>query len=83
VLVSGFYNYQDNIVWSKADCKSNYFTEAQAQQVGAQFAAKVGCGNVANVAACLRSVPAATLHGVPTDCGSGLYSQHEMLTPQT
>jgi para-nitrobenzyl esterase len=61
ISVSGFYNYQDNIVWSKADCKSTYFTEAQAQQVGAQFAAKVGCGNVANVAACLRSVPSAKL----------------------
>jgi para-nitrobenzyl esterase len=61
ISVSGFYNYQDNIVWSKADCKSTYFTEAQAQKVGAQFASKVGCGNVANVAACLRSVPEATL----------------------
>src|SRR3984957_12592757 len=61
ISVSGFYNYQDNIVWSKADCKSTYFTEAQAQKVGAQFATKVGCGHVANVAACLRSVPAATL----------------------
>ena len=61
ISVSGFYNYQNNIVWSKADCKSTYFTEAQAQKVGAQFAAKVGCGNAANVAACLRSVPAATL----------------------
>ena len=61
ISVSGFYNYQNNIVWSKADCKSHYFTEAQAQQVGAQFAAKVGCGNVADVAACLRAVPAATL----------------------
>jgi para-nitrobenzyl esterase len=61
ISVSGFYNYQDNIVWSKADCKSTYFTEAQAQTVGAQFAKKVGCGTVANVAACLRSVPMATL----------------------
>ena len=61
ISVSGFYNYQNNIVWSKADCKSTYYTEAQAQKVGAQFAAKVGCGNVANVAACLRGVPAATL----------------------
>jgi para-nitrobenzyl esterase len=61
ISVSGFYNYQDDIVWSKADCKSTYYTEAQAQKVGAQFAAKVGCGNVANVAACLRGVPAATL----------------------
>ena len=61
ISVSGFYNYQNNIVWSKADCKSTYFTEVQAQKTGAQFAAKVGCGNVADVAACLRSVPAATL----------------------
>ncbi len=61
ISVSGFYNYQNNIVWSKADCKSTYFTEAQAQTAGAQFASKVGCGNVANVAACLRSVPEATL----------------------
>jgi para-nitrobenzyl esterase len=58
ISVSGFYNYQDDIVWSTADCKSTYYTEAQAQKVGAQFANKVGCGNVA---ACLRSVPAATL----------------------
>ena len=61
ISVSGFYNYQDNIVWSKADCKSTFYTEAQAQAVGAQFAKKVGCGNAANVAACLRNVPAATL----------------------
>jgi para-nitrobenzyl esterase len=44
-------------VWSKADCKSTYFTEKQAQKVGAQYAKKVGCGNVADVAACLRKVP--------------------------
>jgi para-nitrobenzyl esterase len=61
ISVSGFYNYQDNIVWSKADCKSTYFTEAQAQTTGAQFAAKVGCGTATNVAACLRKVPSATL----------------------
>lgn len=61
ISISGFYNYQNNIVWSKADCKSHYFTEAQAQKVGARFAAKVGCGKVANVAACLRAVPAARL----------------------
>ena len=61
ISVSGFYNYQNNIVWSKADCKSHYFTEAQAQKAGARFAAKVGCGHVADVAACLRAVPAATL----------------------
>lgn len=61
ISISGFYNYQDNIVWPKADCKSSYFTEAQAQAVGAKFAAKVGCGGSAHVAACLRAVPVAKL----------------------
>ncbi|UIJ35047.1 carboxylesterase/lipase family protein [Allobranchiibius sp. GilTou73] len=57
ISVSGYYNYQNNIVWSKADCKSTYYTEAQAQRTGAQYAKKVGCGDVADVAACLRKVP--------------------------
>lgn len=61
ISVSGFYNYQNNIVWSKADCKSTYFTEAQAQRVGAQYAKQVGCGNAADVAACLRAVPVTEL----------------------
>jgi para-nitrobenzyl esterase len=61
ISISGFYNYQNNIVWSKADCKSHYFTEAEAQQAGSQFAQKVGCGDVPDVAACLRAIPAATL----------------------
>lgn len=61
ISVSGFYNYQDNIVWSKGDCKSTYYTEKQAQKVGAQYAAKVGCAQAANVAACLRRVPVDTL----------------------
>jgi para-nitrobenzyl esterase len=61
ISVSGFYNYQDNIVWSNGDCKSTYFTEAQAQQVGAQYASKVGCSRADDVAACLRKVPVAKL----------------------
>jgi para-nitrobenzyl esterase len=61
ISVSGFYNYQNNIVWSKADCKSSYFTESQAQRVGAKFAQKVDCGNAVDVAACLRKVPTAKL----------------------
>lgn len=61
ISISGFYNYQDNIVWSKADCKSTYFTEAQAQAAGARFAAKVGCAHARRVAACLRRVPVAKL----------------------
>ena len=55
------YNFNVNTIWWPADCKSKLQTEAQAQQVGAEFAAKVGCGNSADVAACLRAVPVDTL----------------------
>jgi para-nitrobenzyl esterase len=61
ISVSGFYNFKDNTIWWPADCKSNLLTEAQAQKLGAEFAAKVGCGHAANVAACLRGVPVDTL----------------------
>lgn len=61
ISVSGFYNFNVNTIWWPADCKSKLLTEAQAQKTGAGFAAKVGCGNVADVAACLRAVPADTL----------------------
>jgi para-nitrobenzyl esterase len=60
ISVSGFYNYQKDTVWSTADCKSTYYTERQAQRASAKFATKVGCGH-GNVAACLRSIPAAKL----------------------
>jgi para-nitrobenzyl esterase len=58
---SGFYNYWVNTIWSIGDCKSQLLTEAQAQQAGASFATKVGCGTATNVAACLRAVPVQTL----------------------
>lgn len=58
---SGFFNYNVNTIWATGDCKSRLPTNAQAQQIGAAFAAKVGCGQVANVAACLRKVPVRTL----------------------
>jgi para-nitrobenzyl esterase len=61
ISISGFYNFNVNTIWSQADCKSKLQTEAQAQQAGAKFAARVGCGNVGDVAACLRAVPTATL----------------------
>jgi para-nitrobenzyl esterase len=61
ISISGFYNFNDNTIWWPADCKSKLQTEAQAQQEGASFAATVGCGGTANVAACLRAVPASTL----------------------
>jgi para-nitrobenzyl esterase len=58
---SGFYNYNVNTIWWPADCKSKLQSEVQAQQEGAAFAAKVGCGHSADVMACLRAVPVATL----------------------
>ena len=61
ISVSGFYSFRVNTIWWPADCKSQLQTEAQAQKEGAAFAAKVGCGQAANVAACLRAVPASTL----------------------
>jgi para-nitrobenzyl esterase len=61
ISISGFYNFNVNTIWSDADCKSKLQTEAQAQRAGAKFAAKVGCGNAGDVAACLRALPAATL----------------------
>jgi para-nitrobenzyl esterase len=61
ISISGYYNFNVNTIWWPADCKSQLPTEAQAQQLGAQFAAKVGCGNAPDVAACLRTVPADTL----------------------
>jgi para-nitrobenzyl esterase len=42
------------------DCKSSLPTQAQADAAGAEYAAAVGCGGTANVAACLRAVPLAT-----------------------
>jgi para-nitrobenzyl esterase len=61
ISISGYYNFDVNTIWWPADCKSELPTEAQAQRLGAQFAAKVGCADVPDVAACLRAVPADTL----------------------
>ncbi len=61
ISISGFYNFNVNTIWWPADCKSKLKTEAQGQKMGAEFAAKVGCGNAADVAACLRAVPVNTL----------------------
>jgi para-nitrobenzyl esterase len=58
---SGFYNYNVNTIWSNGDCKSQLLTEAQAQQAGASFATKVGCGTATDITACLRAVPVQTL----------------------
>ncbi len=61
VSISAFYGYNDNIVWPKGDCDQEFYTEEQAQKIGAEFAQKVGCGHDADVAACLRRTPTATL----------------------
>lgn len=61
ISISGFYNYQDNNIWSNGDCKSTYFTEKQAQKAGDTFAKKVGCGDTKHVARCLRHTPVDTL----------------------
>jgi para-nitrobenzyl esterase len=46
------------------DCKSELPTLAQAESIGANFATAVGCGSAADVAACIRAVPAATVFSV-------------------
>jgi para-nitrobenzyl esterase len=46
------------------DCKSALPTLAEAESAGANFAAAVGCGSAADVAACIRAVPAATVFSV-------------------
>jgi para-nitrobenzyl esterase len=61
ISVSGFYNYNVNTIWSPADCKTKVDDEAQAQQAGAKFAAKVGCAHASDVAACLRALPPSKL----------------------
>lgn len=58
---SGFFNYNVNTIWATGDCKSQLPTPAQAQRIGAAYAAKVGCRTDTNVAACLRNVPTGKL----------------------
>jgi para-nitrobenzyl esterase len=59
---SAFYNYNVDKIWAaRTDCKSALLTEAEAEARGAAFAAKVGCGSAADVAACLRALPAQAL----------------------
>ena len=58
---SAYFNYNVNTIWSTGDCKSQLQTEREAQDAGATFADKVGCGGAGDVAACLRAVPVQTL----------------------
>jgi para-nitrobenzyl esterase len=63
---SGNYNTITNFVTLQLqDCKAMLPTQAQANAVGATFAQAVGCGGAADVAACLRAVPASTVRARP------------------
>jgi para-nitrobenzyl esterase len=53
------------------DCKSKLPTLAEAEAIGGGFATAVGCGGAADVAACLRAVPAQTVSDVSSIPGSG------------
>jgi para-nitrobenzyl esterase len=46
------------------DCKSKLPTLAEAESIGASFAAAVGCGGAPDAAVCMRAVPAATVFTV-------------------
>jgi para-nitrobenzyl esterase len=62
------------------DCKATLPTQAQADSIGASFAAAVGCGpGTANVATCLQQVPAADVTSV---AGNGYqYGAHGTIGP--
>jgi para-nitrobenzyl esterase len=67
-----------NQVLNFQDCKSTPPTQAQAESVGSDFAAAVGCAGAPDVAACLRNVPATVADraagGGFTDGGTGTIS---------
>jgi para-nitrobenzyl esterase len=60
------------------DCKSTLPSRSQAEAAGASFAAAVGCGSSADVAACMRAVPTQTAAGASgfgyQDGGTGTVS---------
>ena len=63
ISVSGFYNYQNNIVWSKADCRSTSSPKLENQKVGRSFCAakrSAAATSPTSPPAC-GCVPAATL----------------------
>ncbi|TMQ94935.1 carboxylesterase family protein [Actinomadura soli] len=74
---SGEYNSRrgNDVQWQPQDCAADLPTRAEAQQAADRFAAAVGCGNAADVAACLRAVPVQRLldqtgRGVGADVGT-------------
>jgi para-nitrobenzyl esterase len=64
------------------DCKSRLPTLAEAERIGDDFAAAVGCGSAADMAACLRAVPAQAASDAAFIPGSGYqYGGHGTVAP--
>jgi para-nitrobenzyl esterase len=65
------------------DCKSKLPTESEANAIGDDFAAAVGCGpGTADVAACLRQVPVPTVEQAAYTPGDGYqYGGHGTIAP--
>lgn len=59
IAQSGEYNSLRgvDVQWQAQDCKAELPTESEAQQAGTRFATALGCGDVADPAACLRALP--------------------------
>ncbi|WP_169515247.1 carboxylesterase/lipase family protein [Amycolatopsis benzoatilytica] len=56
----------DKAIVQSGPCGNNFVSQPDAQRRGDRFAAGLGCTAPADVAACLRAVPAATLAGQDT-----------------
>jgi para-nitrobenzyl esterase len=64
------------------DCKSRLPTLAQAEAIGDDFAAAVGCAGANDVAACLRALPAQVVSDTASIPGSGYqYGAHGTVAP--
>jgi para-nitrobenzyl esterase len=64
------------------DCKSRLPTLAEAERIGDDFAAAAGCGSAADVAACLKALPAQTVSDLASIPGSGYqYGAHGTVAP--
>jgi para-nitrobenzyl esterase len=64
------------------DCKSRLPTLEEAERIGDDYAAAAGCAGAADVAACLRAVPAQTVSDLASIPGSGYqYGAHGTVAP--
>jgi para-nitrobenzyl esterase len=76
ISVSGEYNTLLGAPNSlqQQDCKSQLPTQAQALAAGANFAAAAGCGaGTADLASCLRNLPASTAQAAAGGSGTGIF----------